>query len=169
MTAEPADSAAEWVRTQGRSIAGGMDLAGAMTEGRAEPALLVDGKAWPGPREIAAGQGRSTPGAAAILLRGAGARGHNGCTILRAKVLVGRALAASGACEHGGRARLRVRSLADGRERVALRTLAATGGGGPRACARGACQQAACVKCWDPRRRGDYALAWTAGGASPEG
>ncbi len=63
VSAQSAGSAVELVRGHGRFLAGGMDLLGEMKEGLVEPALLVDIKAVPGTRAIAAGPDRWSIGA----------------------------------------------------------------------------------------------------------
>jgi xanthine dehydrogenase YagS FAD-binding subunit len=63
VTAQTADSAVELVRDRGRFLAGGMDLLGEMKDGLVEPAVLVNVKALPGTREIAATKDRIVIGA----------------------------------------------------------------------------------------------------------
>jgi xanthine dehydrogenase YagS FAD-binding subunit len=63
VTAQTAASAVELVRDHGRFLAGGMDLLGELKEGLAEPKLLVNVKAVPGLRVIAATSERWTIGA----------------------------------------------------------------------------------------------------------
>lgn len=69
VTAQTADSAVSLVGDRGRFLAGGMDLLGEMKDGLVEPALLVNVKAVPGTREIAAGRGTWTVGANVTLAR----------------------------------------------------------------------------------------------------
>ena len=69
VTAQTADSAVSLVGDRGRFLAGGMDLLGGMKDGLVEPALLVNVKAVPGTREIAAGRGTWTVGANVTLAR----------------------------------------------------------------------------------------------------
>lgn len=63
VTAQSAESAIELVHDHGRFLAGGMDLLGELKEGLVEPKLLVNVKAVPGLRAIAAGPERWTIGA----------------------------------------------------------------------------------------------------------
>ena len=63
VTAQTADSAVELARDQGRFLAGGMDLLGEMKDGLIEPSVLVNVKALPGTRDIAAGKDKFSVGA----------------------------------------------------------------------------------------------------------
>lgn len=66
-TAHSVESALEMVGTNGRFLAGGMDLLGEMKEGLLAPELLVNIKQLPGVRQIAATDAHWTIGAAVTL------------------------------------------------------------------------------------------------------